>query len=172
MPLQQPIPFSTMNIPDLVAVHNQLAQPRGFAPLRAWGDSRCKLVERVAILRTYKPIPPEPKKGKAKRLRRLQPIRDAILEALAFISHYEDAKTGEVVSKRAAKKRDPKTLLSIGLAYPEIIKRVRHRLRKPKWTCEGITLRWTAAKVRNGAPGFEHGTLPQKRPHSAKGKTR
>lgn len=168
---QVSIPYSTLSIPDLVLVHNDLAPARGFPPLRTWHDTRCKLVQRVATLRTWPPLPPKLKakpRGRPRKTR--QPMRDAIMESLAYVDHYEDAKTGTRVSKRAAAKyrRARRPLLSVGLPYSECMKRVRRRF--PNYAASSGTFRVVAAFVRARAAGHENCKLPHKRPHGTKGK--
>jgi len=92
------------------------------------------------------------------------------MESLSFVSHYEDAETGESVSKQAARthRRNGRQLLSIGLPYTECMERVRRRF--PDYAAKLVTFRVIAAYVRARAPGHENCKLPHKRPHGTKGK--
>lgn len=167
------IPYASLSIGQLVAIHNALAPERGETRLTSWHESRCLLAQRVAILRTKKPLPPpeEPKKrpvGRPKK--RNQPIRDAIMEALAFVSHYEDVKTGSIVRKRDAARyrRAGRKIVSVGLPYSECVIRVRRKF--PGMSpCSG-KFRVIATRVRDKEAGYETCKLPHKRPHGTKGK--
>lgn len=170
MPLLS-IPYHSLNTLGLLNIHNEMALRCGQPSLKTWRDSRCKLVQRVAILRTRKPLPPAPPKklrGRPRKTR--QPMRDAIMESLAFVSHYEDAKTGTYVSKHAAGKyrRARRALVSVGLPYSECVKRVRRRF--PHYAASSGTFRVIASRVRDRETGYEKCKLPHKRPHGTKGK--
>lgn len=178
--MPQAISFTTLKIPGLIEAHNVLASTRGVPPLRNWHDSRCKLAERVALLRTQKMIAPTPAndntpqpkpKAPPRPKRRRQPVRDAILKSLAFISHYENAKTGVHVHKLAAWRHERADLISVGLPYSEVFKMVKKLAPDSNVSC--AQLRLAANQVRAGQPGFAHCKLPTKRPHSSqKGKVR
>lgn len=168
-----PIAYKTLNTAQLLVLHNELATKRGKALLTSWRDSRYKLVERIALLRTVKELPPPETKmsaddllREAKKPKRKQPVRDAILRALAIISYYENAETGALLTKRAARRlrhyKPNIKLLSVGLSYPEVADRVRAR--RPDAKISGVFLRFCAAMARKQEPGFEHCTLPHKRP--------
>lgn len=169
MPRQQ-IPFSQLNIKTALFIHNQLAAERGVPPLNSWRGSLVDLIKRVAILNTQKPLAKETK-TKAKPtprvpVKRSQPNRDAIIEALSFVSHYEHAKTGERIASSVAWRYRREDLISVGLPYSEVAKRVRKRAPTAKVT--GSILRVNAANARKGDPGYERCKLPQKRPHGTK----
>lgn len=159
------IPYASLTVPQLVTIHNTLAAERGHAPLKSWHDSHCRLAERVAILRTHKKLPPEEPKRSAKprkAKKRKQPLRDAILKALAIVSHYEDAKTGDFVSK-GRKRNYPRPVIAVGLPYCEVMAIVRRQFPRRRFT--PVLLRVCAARVRSGEPGYSKCKLPAKRPH-------
>lgn len=167
--------FSIMTIPQLLEAHNHLAKNRNKAALKSWHESRCKLAERVALLRTEKEIPPpeEPKKARAaaaaakkRRLKkRLAPVRKAVLKLLAIVDHYEVIATGQKITPRAAKRYKRKDVLSVGLPYAEIVKRLRETCPYTKGG-SGEFIRWNANQVRVKAAGFENCVLPDKRPRN------
>lgn len=74
-------------------------------------------------------------------------IRDAILNALAVSTPDQS-----------------------GLSYADVLARVRKRFPKAKTSLADI--RWNAYQCRNRVEGFDHVTIPTKRPHSSKGRKR
>jgi len=169
------IPLALQSILQLLETHNALALERGEAQLKSWHASHCTLAQRVAILRTRSIVIGQQAQGVADtslthaRVKRNMPIRRAMLAALSYIDHYEVAATGKALSKRAAKRHDRRTLLSVGLPYSEVITRIKQKVPNARTT--PLALRVAAAAIREGQPGFET-TLPQKRPHAAKGRTK
>lgn len=128
----------------LIALHNQLAAERGKLGIGKHAN-RCDVVQRLAILRTMKPIPPPaPVRPKKKRE---QPIRDAILKALTFVDYYENAVTGERVSKYTSRRN---TVYSVGLSYSEVLARVRAQF--PDARTSEADLRWNANQTRVKLP--------------------
>lgn len=103
--------------------------------------------------------------------RRAQPVRDAMLEALAFISHYErsDGKriSKQMMGRKAAPGVLPHSVVSVGLSYAQVRERVKKK--HPESIISIDFMRWSAAMVRKGEPGFERGSLPDKRPRGTKG---
>lgn len=165
------IPYGALSIPELLSIHNVMACERGTLTLRSWRNSHVRLVERVAILRTRKPIPaptPEPKpkprrSGRAAARIVKSKMRNAILKALAVVSHYEDSVTGNYVSRQRALRMDRSKLIPVGLPYSEVARRVRVAV--PGTVFSPVCLRVYAARVRGGEPGYERCKLPHKRPH-------
>lgn len=166
------LPFTQMNIPAMLAAYNELAEPRGAAPLKSWHESRVDLATKLAILRTQKIVAPPvveapPKKRRRRRAsaakKRGTPLRSSILRLLAIVSHYERIMDGGRVSKHAAWRYPRETLLSVGLDYPAILAALRKEF--PASTVSRNDLRWNACQVRHSKPGFDNCTLPQKRPH-------
>jgi hypothetical protein len=159
-----------MSTSQLLAKYNEFAPSRGVPTLKTWHDTRCKLVERLAILRTQKIVvvapPRSARKRKRKPAKRKQPIRSAVLRLLSIVVYFEDTKTGRIINKRSAWRFNRRNLISVGLSYPECVARLR--LNFPRAKVCGRDLRWTATKVRAGEPGFEKCILPQKRPHGGK----
>lgn len=181
------IPFSTLDTPALLTLHNTLAQQCGEKTKKSWHDSRCRLVERVAILRTLpakKALAAKPAVKKLrKKVKREQPIRQAILAALAIVSHYEERVTGarvNVKDVRSAKHRHK--LVSVGLHYADVLAIVR---KKFPGASSGADLRWHQFHARNEAlqkakrrgdekrayGSFDGFTMPHKRPHTGKAKS-
>lgn len=168
MPRKQ-IPFSQLNTQTLLTIHNELAAAHGLEPLKSWRGAFVDLVKRVALLNTKTPpqkekTKPEPKRRRPLPVKRKQPVRDAILEALAFVSHYETP-AGIPINKYSP--RNKTGLISVGLSYAEVAERVRKSL--PTARVSGSFMRWTAAMARKGEAGFAI-KLPQKRPHGTKRK--
>ena len=168
---QKSIAFSTMKIPELLATYNELAPSRGVRRLRVWSDSRYKLVERLAILRTRKIVPANMPTIKRKKVVRRkakkskQPVRDAMLKALAFVVHYEDIRTGKFISKHKSKTLPRRKIISVGLSYSECARMVKSLA--PKSHVTRSQLRFTASMVKSRErPGFANCILPDRRPHS------
>jgi hypothetical protein len=167
MALQQAIPYTQMNITELVAVHNALAADRGVDPIASrWHGGLCALVQKVAILRTQRPVP-KPITSKRARAaarrakKRAAPLRDFILKELAKVHHYEDA-TGKPYGPRMQR---PAGCVSVGFPYAMIAQRVAAKFP----TCRAVStmIEQTAHFARTGAEGFEC-RLPDKRPRGRK----
>lgn len=130
----------------LIALHNQLAAERGKPTIKRDRANRCDVVQRLAILRTFEPLPlPAPVKPPKKK--RKQPIRDAILKALAFVDYHENCITGERINKynnRAGMTR------SVGLSYQAVLARVREQFPDARTT--EADLRWNANQTRAKLP--------------------
>jgi hypothetical protein len=171
------INLATSTFAELLAAHNAIAPSRGVPPLpKRWTGTHVELAKKLALLRAARVVPlkivPTDERGipapVAKIMRRAPtPVRTAVLRSLAVISYFEHRKTGEAISKRRAKKFDRAELVSVGLPYVEVLRRVRRRV--PHSKIDGEDLRWYATMVRQQIKGFEHGKLPQKRPHGMKG---
>jgi hypothetical protein len=169
--------LSQMSSHQLLAEYNALAPARGLKQRAQWKGDFTHLVEKVALLRATPPLPPDQAPPKpqqppmsrfhSRHTERYRPVRRAVLEALCFVTHYEDIATGKSMSPRTAKTRDPKTIVSVGLPYPEVLARVRRRCPGCKTT--GGALRFAATMIRNGTAGYE-AKLPHKRPHGTKGR--
>lgn len=156
------VPFSQLDVPQLLTLHNTLAQQCGEPTKKSWHQSRTDLVMRVAILRT---LPAKKQIAVAFKRPRRQPIREVMMKHLAVVSHYECGKTGKKLSRQAAARRQRSEVISVGLAYPEVLRRIRRELPDARTT--GGTLRVACWATRNGEPGFEDFKLPQKRPHNS-----
>ncbi len=152
-----------MTIPQMLAVHNELAKRRGADPLKVWKGSHVQLAQKTAILRTQKVVEVV-KRSPVVVPKREQPIRDTILKLLSVVDYYEEKKTRRRVTKRTAAKR-PKDFVSVGLSYEEIRKRLIAAHPHTATGSTTTTLRWTANKVRSKRAGFEKCKLPDKRPH-------
>jgi len=148
------IPFSILTVSQMLQVHNELAKARGIPPIKTWKDSRVRLVEKVALLRTQKTV--ACKQEEIKKRSRPQPKRDAIMRQLAKIDYYEEVETGRRISSVTARKRPPGSVVSVGLPYKQIMKNLDATF--------GESMLWvTAAKMRQGAAGHTKYKLPQKR---------
>ena len=169
----KPVPLTQMNSHQLLEEYNNLAATRGHKQRSMWKGDRVELIQRIAMLRATSPIPPvataQEAKPRVDHTERYRPVRRAVLEALCFVTHYEEVATGKTMNPRTAATRDPKTIVSVGLRYPEVLARVRRRCPGCKTT--GGALRFAATMIRNGTTGYE-AKLPHKRPHGTKGRKR
>jgi hypothetical protein len=168
------IPFSQLTIPELLTLHNTLAQQSGEPTRKTWSDSRGRLVERVAILRTL-PFKKVAAAAKRRSDERARPLTLFILKTLAIVDHYQIAETGERITKAQAANWPRNTIISVGLAYPEVLERVQ--LEFPEARTSTLMLRQMAWQVRNHEPkngihpkDFDAFTMPDKRPHTSKRK--
>jgi hypothetical protein len=170
--------LATASTADLLACYNALAASRGIPLLpKRWHGTRVELATKLALLRAGRVVPlkvvPTDDNGilepdaQALRARQPQPIRDTVLHALAIVDHFKHRTTGEEISKRRAKKFDRAAILSVGLPYAEVVRRVRARC--PQSKIKPAEVRWYAHMVRSRADKFEHGRLPDRRPHGMRG---
>jgi len=90
--------------------------------------------------------------------------REASIEELGKISHFENLLSGERVDAARARELDRKQFMSVGFSYAEILQRIRTRL--PRSTMSGGDLRWIASMIRSGVPPFDKGSLPRMRVRS------
>lgn len=168
--------LATASTAAILAEYNTLARSRGLEQVEKWHGTHVDLVTNLALLRAGRVVPhrivptdetgiPEPV---AQAIRKPHtPVRNAVLRVLAIVDHYEHRETGKTISKRRVKKFNRAALVSVGLPYAEVLRRVRRRV--PYSMITRAELRWYATMVRTRAKGFEHGRLPQKRPHGMKG---
>lgn len=170
------IAFSQLDIPELLALHNTLAQQSGEPTKKTWTGSRMDLIQRVAILRTLpfkkaKAVLAPPKTAEEKD--RARPLSLFILNALAIVDHFEDAATGATLTQAEAARRSRKSVVSVGLTYADVLKLVLERF--PHARTSTVMLRQMAWQVRHREPkngitaeDFDHCTLPDKRPTKRK----
>jgi hypothetical protein len=163
------VAFSQLDIPQLLTLHNTLAQQSGEPTKKTWHQSRTDLVTRVAILRT---LPAKKEIARRKSVARERPLTLFILKLLTIVDRYEDAVTGESISKARAARRDKSSLVSVGLAYAVILRRVLAQF--PEARTSTLMLRQMAWQIRNSEPkngitedDFTKYPMPQKRPHKA-----
>lgn len=162
------IAFSTLGIPELLQLHNTLAQQSGERTVKTWTRSRMDLVQRVAILRT---LPHTKHVAIRAHEERSRPLTLFILAALAFVDKYEDAK-GAKLTRAEGKRRieaGDTSIIKVGLYYGEVLARVRKRF--PESRTSVLMLRQMAWQLRNREPkngihpdDFDRFPMPHKRP--------
>lgn len=107
--------------------------------------------------KSNKPTKPKPTKPKSDDDAPQRTIKQACVELLCVVDHYENRETG---------KRDDgpnfTNCRSVGLSYAEILRRLKDEF--PDCTTKAESLRWYAVKMRTGEHGFSGHVLPQKRP--------
>lgn len=162
--MPKPIPFSQLSIPELIAAHNELAAARGARPLRHWRESRCKLVERVALLRAT-PIKLKamvaPRRLSKYVSKRPPVFRNAVMKELARVTGYRTS-DGLRLTKELAKHFPRESLISVGLSYDEVGKRVRAQ--HPGCSASPMMIRWIALQMRDQIEGYTRHKLPDTRP--------
>lgn len=167
--LQQPIPYTQLNVAQLVTIHNELAVDRGVDPINGrWSQGLCALAAKVAILRTQRPVP-KPVITKRSRTaarrakKRAAPLREFILKQLALVQRYEDPITNKFYGPRTLNR--PAGCVSVGFPYAMIAQRVAAKF--PTCRSVSVMIEQTAHFARTGAEGFEC-QLPDKRPRGRK----
>lgn len=95
----------------------------------------------------------------------VRPVHDAIVSALAVVSHFEDKATGRKISIAEAKLLPRDSVRSVGLSYTEVLKRVKERV--PWSKASGVFLRVVAHQIRTNTLGYEDCELPQIRPRKS-----
>lgn len=165
----------------MFALHQRMAAERNL-PLLPQGfvRDRATLGLKIALLRTIKPTP-EPPKAKASpakakaalkipKVKPETPIRDAIIDSLSVVTHYQDKKTGDIVSYEQLHLHDIKTLRTVGLPYAECLARIKAKV--PTCQVKLAHLRGAVLLANKQAPGYQGVTFADTRPHGMKGTTR
>jgi hypothetical protein len=180
--MPKPIEFRKLETAELLKLYNEIAEKLGKRTMRNWTRGRCELIERVALIRTRRleadrVAAAREAKEKRRRARarprvkkqRRQPIRDCAMRYLSHVAYWADAKTGERLTKRAARTVPVARKTSYGLPYAAIVEKVKEKFPESRITNSG--LRWIVAMIRDRSPGFERCNLPQKRERTINGST-
>jgi hypothetical protein len=130
-------------------------------------EDRFELERPIALLRS---TPAPQKREKHPTVRRVlwerrgyvrprpAPIRDFIIRQLAEVDHWRLWTTGERRSDEEAAVLPRHALMSVGIPFEEIFRRVIERFPGSRTT--GGSIRWIALHVRRKEPKFEGSELP------------
>ena len=160
---------------DLIAIFNAIADETGADKIGSWKKAKSLLIEAILAEQAHLPAddvaetqsapeetetqsaPAEEEEAAPKRT-----IKSAALEHLGEIAYYEDrnAKYGD--DNRV--EPDHPNAQSVGIPYAEVIERIKYEFDGAETSVS--CLRWYAVKVRGGDQGYEHATLPQRRPRA------
>lgn len=152
----------TMPNKILVEHHNRLAAMFPDVPqIKSWKQKKEGLLDRISTLQQRKREQEPPKKdGKKDGKKSRRTIRKKALELLCEVAYYEDRTKPSDDENRV--KPDHPQARSVGLAYDEIIRRIKDAFPECKTTV--ACLRWYAVKVRVEETDYEGYRLPGRRP--------
>lgn len=172
--------YASKSGPELTVIYNDLRAKIGEPPIKRWAGAKSELIAKIEVLELrQKPeaTPPAPtpevvaEKPKAKQKPAAKPkssdgrtIRETSLDLLAHIDFYEDKLKPSNDENRVD--ADHKNARSVGLAYLEIIRRVKEEF--PDADTSVACLRWYSVKVRDfkSHPEYSGWKLPQRRPRA------
>ncbi len=154
----EPIPYSQMRPLELMAFYNEHAKELGEPTLKR-PLPRCRMVERLALIRTRKPPKKEEPEQKTMPAGRGTPIRDAAIKHLTAVAYYVDSKTGEKIKPVNVTRRAG--LTSHGFSYQQIVARMRKRFPKSR-----VSIPYLHVECSNIRKGLYGGKLPDRRPRS------
>ena len=139
-------------IAELIGVHNGLNPD---APLKSWKRSKALLIERIEVLRKDTLAKTTPKAEKPTRT-----IRSMAIDLLCLVDYHEDRNEKPSDDNRVKSNSDDAR--SVGIAYDEVIRRIRAEF--PDCQTTVACLRWYSVKIRVEEHGYEGLRLPQRRP--------
>lgn len=164
----------------LTARYNELREKVGEKPVGPWKGKKSDLIAKIEVLELrQKPeaAPPaptpepvaekpaaKPKPAKKQKTEDGRTIREASLDLLAHVDFYEDKTKASNDENRVG--ADNKNARSVGLAYLEVINRVKAEF--PDADTSVACLRWYSVKVRDAKnhPEYSGWKLPQRRPRA------
>lgn len=172
--------YASKSGPELTVIYNELRAKVGEQPIKRWAGAKSELIAKIEVLvLRQKPeaAPPAPtpevvtekpkvkqKPAKKQKTDDGRTIREASLDLLAHVDFYEDKTKASNDENRVA--ADHKQARSVGLAYLEVIARVK--LEFPDADTSVACLRWYSVKVRDAKnhPEYAGWKLPQRRPRA------
>lgn len=176
--------YATKSGPELTVIYNELRAKVGEQPIKRWAGPKAELIAKIEVLELRTPKAtaatapeataapehvtekPKAKQKPAKKQKTEdgRTIREASLDLLAHVDFYEDKTKASNDENRVA--ADHKNARSVGLAYLEVIERVK--LEFPDADTSVACLRWYSVKVRDSKnhPEYAGWKLPQRRPRA------
>lgn len=167
--------LSTVSTKELVGIYNGLGPDK---PLKSYKGKREVLVKRIEALLgaayggppvrhtaepkrevTEEPVPQSSKPGTTGK-QSGRTIRAAAVELLCTAAYHED-RTAESGPDNVVDSDHPQAR-SVGLAYDEILRRIRAEF--PNCQTSAECLRWYSVKIRVEEHSYEGLRLPQRRP--------
>lgn len=163
-------PLSQMSPAQMRAVYEHLAKSRG-QPMPKRGADRVTLAKGIALLRTYRPVAPPVKPSVAKvdrRRNRAAPLRMAVLEELARVTHYKQGKTS-IEAHVFEGLNYPGEWQTVGLSYADVLTAVRQRLPNSRVTADIVRgIAYLARKADPANSDLYDVVLPDIRPHATR----